>query len=173
MSASQDLHNLLISRDEVSGARFAASQLLRVFDISRTRWRDIPPPHEGRTAKLCTRFIRQNWKSIKFCIIMNRSPRPGGPPHRNGCNKRQPGVTTRTNFSLQQPVHLSSSSSFCNYEEKNYENGWGRHKCGLLNVIVIHNKCAWQTIQNTTCNCKMQNAKCKIGMPSIVGGNAP
>ena len=131
---------------------------------------ETSPPHEGRTAKLCTRFIRQNWKSIKFCIIMNRSPRPGGPPHRNGCNKRQPGVTTRTNFSLQQPVHLSSSSSFCNYEEKNYENGWGRHKCGLLNVIVIHNKCAWQTIQNTTWNCKMQNRE---PMPSIAGGNAP
>ena len=100
---------------------------------------------------------------------MNRSPRPGGPPHRNGCNKRQPGVTTRTNFSLQQPVHLSSSSSsFCNYEEKNYENGWGCHKRSLLNVIVIHNKCAWQTIQNTTWNCKMQNAKCKIGNPCPV-----
>ena len=162
MSASQDLHNLLISRDEVSGARFAASQLLRVFDISRTRWRDIPPPHEGRTAKLCTRFIRQNWKSIKFCIIMNRSPRPGGPPHRNGCNKRQPGVTTRTNFSLQQPVHLSSSSSFCNYEEKNMKMvGGGATSAVFLMWLwyIINAPGKRYKTQPVIAKCKMQNAK--------------
>ena len=49
-------------------------------------------------AKLCTRFIP---KLKVHKILHNNEPFPR-PPHWNGSNKRQAGVTARPNFSLQQ-----------------------------------------------------------------------
>ena len=132
-----DLHNL----SRVSGARFAASQLLRVWYIEDTVVRKKP----GRTAKLCTRFIEKPKLKVHK-ILHNNEPFPTAglaATDRNGYNKRQPGVTTRQNIS-------TAAARLFFFKIESNENCRLSHKCGRLNVIVIHNTChAWK---KTICN---------------------
>ena len=100
-----DLHNL----SRVSGARFAASQLLRVWYIEDTVVRKKHPTQAGQLSYVLGLSKSQNWKSIKFCIIMNRSPRPVSPPPTEMATIKDSPASLRGKIFQQQLLVCSSS----------------------------------------------------------------